>query len=84
MLRQRNTHTFVVGLRIWLAVILLAAAALLSFTDQDSAQQLSTEFTFSAPPLPAQAGESGVDLSWAAVTGDNIERDANKPYVFTL
>ncbi len=84
MLRQRNTHTFVVGLRIWLAVIPLAAAALLSFTDQASAQRISTEFTFSAPPLSAQAGKSGVDLNWTAVTGDNIKRDANKPYVFTL
>lgn len=84
MLRQRNTHTFVVGLRIWLAVVLLAAAALLSFTYQASAQRISTEFTFSAPTHSALAGESGVDLSWAAVTGDNIERDANRPYVFTV
>ena len=84
MLRQRNTHIFVVGLRMWLAVVPLAAAALLSFTGQVTAQRISTEFTFSAPTLSAQAGESVVDLNWTAVTGDNIERDANRPYVFTV
>ena len=30
------------------------------------------------------ARESGVGLTWTAVTGDNIERDAHKPYAFTL
>ena len=69
MLRQRNALTFVVGLGVWLAVVLLAATAILSFTDQVSAQQSSTESMLSTPTLSAQAGENRVDLSWTAVTG---------------
>ena len=69
MLRQRNALTFVVGLGVWLAVVLLAATAILSFTDQVSAQQSSTESMLSTPTLSVQAGENRVDLSWTAVTG---------------
>ena len=69
MLRQRNALTFVVGLGVWLAVFLSAATAILSFTDQVSAQQSSTESMLSTPTLSAQAGENRVDLSWTAVTG---------------
>ena len=69
MLRQRDTLTFVAGLSVWLAVVLLAAAALLSFTDQVSAQQGSTESTLSTPTLSAETDENGMDLSWTSVAG---------------
>ena len=69
MLRQRNVYTSVVDLGAWLAVILLAVTAILSFTDQASAQQSSTTSTLSTPTLSAQAGENGVNLSWTSVQG---------------
>ena len=69
MLRQRNVYTSVVDLGAWLAVILLAVTAILSFTDQASAQQSSTTSTLSTPTLSAQTGENGVDLSWTSVQG---------------
>ena len=69
MLRQRNVYTSVVDLGAWLAVILLAVTAILSFTDQASAQQSSTASTLSTPTLSAQAGENGVNLSWTSVQG---------------
>ena len=68
MLRQRNALTFVVGLSVWPAVVVLAAAAMLSFTDQVSAQQGSTSSTLSTPTLTANATANGIDLSWTAVT----------------
>ena len=60
---------FLFGLRMWLAVALLAIAAILLYTNLASAQQTSTEATLSAPALTAEAGEDSVELSWEAVTG---------------
>ncbi len=68
MLQQRNAFTFVVGLGLWLTVALAAAAAMLSFTDQVSAQDSSTSFTLSTPTLSANATANGIELSWTAVT----------------
>ena len=69
MLRQRSAMAFLFGLRMWLAVALLAIAAILLYTNLASAQQTSTEATLSAPALTAEAGEDSVELSWEAVTG---------------
>ena len=69
MLQQRKVSTSVVDLGAWLAVILLAVTAILSFTDLASAQQSSTTSTLSTPTLSAQAGENGVNLSWTSVQG---------------
>ena len=69
MLRQRSAVTFIVGLSAWLAVVLLAVAPPLSFTDQVSAQQGLTASTLSAPTLTAQATASGINLGWNEVTG---------------
>ena len=69
MLRQRSAVTFIFGLSAWLAVVLLAMATLLSFTDQVSAQQGVTASTLSAPTLTAQATENGINLRWSEVTG---------------
>ena len=69
MSKQRSAANLAVGLSAWLAVILLTAAAVLSFTDQTAAQQGSTDSTLSAPTLTAEAGADGVELSWTAVPG---------------
>ncbi len=69
MSKQRSAAILAAGLSAWLAVILLTAAAILSFTDQAAAQQDSTDSTLSAPTLTAEAGDDGVDLRWTAVTG---------------
>ena len=68
MLRQRRGLPFLAGLRVWLAVALLAIAAILLYTNLASAKQKSTERTLSAPAR-AVAGEDPVELSWDAVTG---------------
>ena len=49
MLRQRRGLPFLAGLRVWLAVALLAIAAILLYTNLASARQKSTERTLSAP-----------------------------------
>ena len=69
MLRQRNAGTVMTG--VWLAVILLAVAASLLYTNLVTAQESSTEATLSAPALTAEAGEGegAVELRWEAVTG---------------
>ena len=67
MPRQRNRMPFMVGLSVWSAVVMLAVAAILYFTDLVSAQQTSTS-TLSAPVLTAQAEEGMIELSWTAVT----------------
>ena len=56
---------------VWLAVILLAVAASLLYTNLVTAQESSTEATLSAPALTAEAGEGegAVELRWEAVTG---------------
>ena len=69
MSRKRNAFIYVVGLSTCLAVALLAAAAIFSFTYQVSAQQGLTTSTPSAPTLTAEASGSSVELSWNAVTG---------------
>ncbi len=67
MSKQRNAAILAVGLSAWLAVALLAAAAVLFLTNQAAAQ--STDSSPSTPALTAEAGDDGVDLSWTAVTG---------------
>ena len=62
---QRNRMPFMVGLSVWSAVVMLAVAAILYFTDLVSAQQTST---LAAPVLTAQAEEGMIELSWTAVT----------------
>ena len=69
MLRLRKSLPFLNGLRVWLAVALLAVAAVLLYTNLASAQQSSTERTRSAPALNTVAGEGSVELSRDAVTG---------------
>ena len=69
MLRLRKSWPFLNGLRVWLAVALLAVAAVLLYTNLASAQQSSTERTRSAPVLNTVAGEGSVELSRDAVTG---------------
>ena len=68
MLRQRRGLPFLAGLRVWLAVALLAIAAILLYTNLASAKQKSTERTLSAPAR-AVAGEDPVKSSREAVTG---------------
>ena len=68
MLRQRRHLPFLAGLRVWLAVALLAIAAILLYTNLASAKQKSTERTLSAPARTV-AGEDPVELSRDAVTG---------------
>ena len=68
MLRQRNGTSFLVGLCVWLAVVLLAFVAIFRFTGQVSAQQGSTSSTLSTPTLGANATANGIELSWTAVT----------------
>ena len=60
---------FLDGLGVWLAVALLAIAAILLYTNLASAHQSATERTLSAPALTAGAGEDSVELSRDAVTG---------------
>ena len=67
MLRQWNAGTVLTG--VWLAVILLAVAASMLYTNLVTAQESSTEATLSAPALTAEAGEDAVELRWQAVTG---------------
>ena len=71
MLRQRNAGTVLTGVSVWLAVVLLAIAAGLIYTELVSAQESSTEAALSAPVLSAEAGagEGTVELRWEAVTG---------------
>ena len=69
MLPQRNVLTVLRGPCGWLAVALLAVAAVLVNTNLVWAQQTSTEASLSAPTLTAEAGESAVGLTWTAVTG---------------
>ena len=68
MLRQRNGTSFLVGLCVWLAVVLLAFVAIFRFTAPASAQQGSTSSTLSTPTLSANATANGIELSWTAVT----------------
>lgn len=49
MPRRRNVTAFLVGLGVWLAVLLLAFAAIQHFTDPISAQQTSTTAALPAP-----------------------------------
>ena len=49
MPRKRNVAAFLVGLGVWLAVLLLAFAAIQRFTDPISAQQTSTTAALPAP-----------------------------------
>ena len=66
MLRRRKSLPFLDGLGAWLAVALLAIAAILLYTNLASAHESSTERTLSAPDL---TGEDVVELSRDAVTG---------------
>ena len=66
MMRRRKSLPFPDGVGAWLAVALLAIAALLLYTDLASAQQRSTERTLSAAGL---TGEEVVELSRDRVTG---------------
>ena len=68
MLRQRRSLPFLNGLRVWFAVVLMAVAAILLYTNLASAKQKSTERTLSAPAR-AVAAEDPVELSRDAVTG---------------
>ena len=69
MFRLRKSLPFLNGLRVWLAVALLAVAAVLLYTNLASAHPSSTERTRSAPALNTVAGEGSVELSRDAVTG---------------
>ena len=66
MLRKGSVFTFLINLSAWLMVAILAAIAILSFTNLASAQQSSI---LSAPVLTAQAEEGKIELSWTAVAG---------------
>ena len=68
-MRRRKSLPFLDGLGVWLAVALLAIAAILLYTNLASAHQSATERTLSAPALTAGAGEDSVELSRDAVTG---------------
>ena len=68
-MRLRKSLPFLNGLRVWLAVALLAVAAVLLYTNLASAQQSSTERTRPAPALNTVAGEGSVELSRDAATG---------------
>ena len=69
MLRLRKSLPFLNGLRVWLAVALLAVAAVFLYTNLASAHPSSTERKLAAPALAAVAGEDPVELSRDAVTG---------------
>ena len=69
MLRQRKSLPFLDGLRVWLAVALLAISAIFLCTNLASAQQSSTERKLAAPGLAAVTGEDPVKSSREAVTG---------------
>ena len=60
MLRLRKSWPFLNGLRVWLAVALLAIAAVLLYTNLASAQQSSTERTRSAPVLEHAVSRRGL------------------------
>ena len=66
MLRRRKSLPFLDGLGAWLAVALLAIAAILLYTNLASAHESSTERTLSAAGL---TGEDVVELSRDTVTG---------------
>ncbi len=66
MLRRRKSLPFPDGLGAWLAVALLAIAAILLYTNLASAHESSTERTLSAAGL---TGEDVVELSRDTVTG---------------
>ena len=66
MMRRRKSLPFPDGLGAWLAVALLAIAAILLYTNLASAHESSTERTLSAAGL---TGEEVVELSRDAVTG---------------
>ena len=69
MFRLRKSLPFLNGLRVWLAVALLAVAAVLLYTNLASAHPSSTERTLSAPALAAVTGEDPVEFSQDAATG---------------
>ena len=69
MLRQRRSLPFLAGLRVWLAVALLAIAAVLLYTNLASAHPSSTERKLAAPALAAVTGEDPVEFSRDAATG---------------
>ena len=69
MLQKRNVSTVLRGPGGWLAVALLATAAVLIYANLVWAQQTSTEATLSAPALTAEADNGTVELSWATVSG---------------
>ncbi len=66
MLRRRKSLPFLDGLGAWLAVALLAIAAIPLYTNLASAHESSTERTLSAAGL---TGEDVVELSRDTVTG---------------
>ena len=69
MLRLRKSLPFLNGLRAWLAVALLAVAAVLLYTNLASAHPSSTERKLAAPALAAVTGEDPVEFSRDAATG---------------
>ena len=69
MLRLRKSWPFLKGLRVWLAVALLAVAAVLLYTNLASAHPSSTERKLAAPALAAVTGEDPVEFSRDAATG---------------
>ena len=69
MLRLRKSLPFLNGLRVWLAVALLAVAAVLLYTNLASAHPSSTERKLAAPALAAVTGEDPVEFSRDAATG---------------
>ena len=69
MLRLRKSWPFLNGLRVWLAVALLAVAAVLLYTNLASAHPSSTERKLAAPALAAVTGEDPVEFSRDAATG---------------
>ena len=68
MSRQRNAIARLADKGVWLAVVPLAIAAILYFTDFATAQEPLTVAPLSTPTLTAQAGESNIELSWTVVT----------------
>ena len=69
MFRLRKSLPFLNGLRVWLAVALLAVAAVLLYTNLASAHPSSTERKLAAPALAAVTGEDPVEFSQDAATG---------------
>ena len=69
MLRFRTHHSLLISLSICLAVILLAGAAIIPFTDQVAAKDDSTKPTLPTPTLTAEINNNAVDINWTAVEG---------------